>query len=272
MSRRHGPSVQELRDQAFELLDEDPDRAVALAREALRRQTDAESHYVLGVALCEAGASDEGIEQLQAAVRLEDEHVDAWVALAREQFDVCMFDEARVSVTAALRFDPLHPDALYQRACLRERRGDHDGAARDYQAAALSAPDEYPLPVPLDDAQIETVADEVVAQLHPSLQRYLQDVHILVDEVPPVDLLQQFDPPARPTEILGCFTGHSLGERATADAWSALPATIVLFRRNLSRIASDADELREELRVTLLHEIGHYLGLDEEDLAERGLD
>jgi predicted Zn-dependent protease with MMP-like domain len=59
---------------------------------------------------------------------------------------------------------------------------------------------------------------------------------------------------------------------AVSGSWGALPATIQLFRCNLARVASDREELLEEVRVTLLHEIGHYLGLDEDDLEARGLD
>ena len=56
MSRRR--SVEELREQALGLLDEDPRRALTLAREALSRQPDAESFYVYGLALCESDETE----------------------------------------------------------------------------------------------------------------------------------------------------------------------------------------------------------------------
>ena len=46
----------------------------------------------------------------------------------------------------------------------------------------------------------------------------------------------------------------------------------LLFRKNLERVAGDADELREEIRTTLLHETGHFFGMDEDDLAGVGLE
>lgn len=265
-------SVPELREQALGLLDEDPRRALTLAREALGRQPDAESFYVCGLALCVSDETQEGLDALRMSVQLDAEHVDAMVALGRELYDACEFDEARGILLNALRLDPHHPEALYYRACLRERRDDHDGAARDYQAAALVDPEGFPAPIPLPDETIESLTEEVIGLLHPSLQRYLENVPILVDEVPSVELLRQFDPPARPGEVLGCFAGHALTERSSDDPWSALPATILLFRRNLMRVAHDQEGLLDELRITLLHEIGHFLGLDEEDLEQRGLD
>lgn len=261
-----------LREEALELLEDDPGRALGLARKALDQLPDAESFYVLGLALCETEDVEEGTEALRMAVKLDAAHVDAWVALGRELFDACAFEEAQGALRDALRLDPHHPEALYHRACLRERRGDYDGAARDYQAAALVDPTNFPLPLELDDETIERIAQEVIGALDPSLQRYLRDVHILVDEVPPEDVLREFDPPGRPSEILGCFSGHSLTERSHDDPWSALPAAIVLYRRNLMRIAAEEDVLHDELRITLLHEIGHFLGMDEEELERRGLD
>lgn len=45
---------------------------------------------------------------------------------------------------------------------------------------------------------------------------------------------------------------------------------IYLFKRNLEREANDREDLAEQIRVTLLHEVGHYLGLEEDDLDDAG--
>lgn len=265
-------SAEELREAAWSALAEDPERAVRLARQALALQDDGDGRYLLGVALLDSGEEEDGLIELEGALTADPTHVDAWAALGRAWFDRCDWEDARQAVTSALRLDPHHPDALYVRACLRERRGDHDGAARDYLAAAAEAPDDYPVPVRLDDEAINTVVEQVIDTLHPSLQRYLADVPILVDEVPDEELLSSFDPPMTPTDLVACFSGPSLTERSTLGPWSQLPATIVLYRCNLARLATDREGMLEELRITLLHEIGHFLGLDEADLEARGLD
>ena len=72
-------------------------------------------------------------------------------------------------------------------------------------------------------------------------------------------------------DTLGLFTGPSFGDEEHASA--PLPPQIILFLANLWDFA-EADEATflDEVRTTYLHEMGHYLGLDEDELSERGLD
>jgi len=72
-------------------------------------------------------------------------------------------------------------------------------------------------------------------------------------------------------DTLGLFAGEPFSETGTTSA--PLPAQIILFLENIREATGgDEDWYREEVRATLLHELGHYLGLDEIDLEERGLD
>ena len=71
-------------------------------------------------------------------------------------------------------------------------------------------------------------------------------------------------------DTLGLFVGEPLGETGATTA--PLPAQVILFLENIWDAAGeDEKEYRAEVRATLLHELGHYLGLDENDLEERGL-
>ena len=56
------------------------------------------------------------------------------------------------------------------------------------------------------------------------------------------------------------------------DPWSHFPSSIVLYQDNLQRFARTREELVEEIAITLQHEVGHFLGLDEEELERLGLD
>ena len=70
-------------------------------------------------------------------------------------------------------------------------------------------------------------------------------------------------------DTLGLFTGAEFAE----SGGEVLPSQIILFLENLWDFAEgDETVFREEVRTTFLHELGHFLGLDEDDLTERGLD
>ena len=71
-------------------------------------------------------------------------------------------------------------------------------------------------------------------------------------------------------DTLGLFVGAAYGEAA---APSPIPSQIILFLDNLwDQSEADEGDFRREVRTTFLHELGHYLGWDEDDLMERGLD
>lgn len=216
--------------------------------------------------------ADEAEGGYRDVLRVDPQHSPSWSGLAAVLFDQLRFEEAQSAVQRAMRLDTRNPEAYYVRAMIRERRGDYAGAARDYRRAARLDAGAYPRPVPLDDATVEAVVEEAVRVMHPSIREYLQQVALLLEEVPDEETCRQWSPPMPPGEILGYFSGYSLRERTADNPWSALPASIVLFRRNLERLAWDREHLLEELRITVFHEVGHFLGLDEDDLEERGLD
>src|SRR5712691_8919362 len=76
------------------------------------------------------------------------------------------------------------------------------------------------------------------------------------------------DENAEDPELFGLYEGVPLPERG--DGIGALPDRIAIYRRPLEDEFPDPVELQREIRITVLHEIGHYFGLDEERLAELG--
>jgi predicted Zn-dependent protease with MMP-like domain len=113
--------------------------------------------------------------------------------------------------------------------------------------------------------------DDAVKQLPEHVKQYLDNTTIAVEPFPSNDDLTAQLPPLSPT-ILGVFRGTPVGERSVSNAFDHVTAAIVLYQRNLERFARTRDELIEQIGITLMHEVGHLIGLDEEDLWERGLD
>lgn len=77
------------------------------------------------------------------------------------------------------------------------------------------------------------------------------------------------DDPADGSGILGLYDGTALTER-DRYGFGELPDRIVLFRGPLLAHCEDVDELRDEVHITLVHEIGHYYGIDDEELHRLG--
>ena len=105
----------------------------------------------------------------------------------------------------------------------------------------------------------------VLDELPPELRARIDDVPVVLEGMPDAELA------ARGWgRVLGLFTGVAYPDAVSVS--QQRPPEIVLFLDALrSQSGGDPQRFREEVRRTLLHEIGHYLGLDEEDLAERGL-
>jgi predicted Zn-dependent protease with MMP-like domain len=112
-------------------------------------------------------------------------------------------------------------------------------------------------------AQAEVAA--TISALPSPLRAHAQPLVVSYEDRPGRALVREgYDP-----DLLGLFIGPALAHPEE----SPLPPQIVLFLRNLWDFAEgDADIFREEVRTTYLHELGHYLGLDEIDLEERGLE
>lgn len=111
-------------------------------------------------------------------------------------------------------------------------------------------------------AQVEV--DLVMRLLPRHLRTAAKPVAIRLEDYPSADSGLDDD-------LLGVFLGNTLAELEGSHA-SAQPTEIILFIENLWDYAEEDEEVfLEEVRITLLHELGHFLGLDEIDLSERGL-
>jgi len=103
-----------------------------------------------------------------------------------------------------------------------------------------------------------------IASLPADLRARAEALPVVYERVPSEAMLADGLEP----DILGLFVGPDFAEEEHA----VLPAQILLFLENIfDMVEADEDEFREEVRTTYIHELGHYLGLDEQDLDERGL-
>ena len=142
-------------------------------------------------------------------------------------------------------------------------------AARHFERAARLDPEGFPAPLSLSEAEFDEVLQSAVADLPPRIAAALEEVTVAVDAYPDERLLEGADDLWGP-DLLGLYTGTALPDRHHLDS-GRLPDVIHVFKRNLEILCADREELVREIRDTLFHEVGHYLGLDEDDLEELGL-
>lgn len=112
----------------------------------------------------------------------------------------------------------------------------------------------HPIPAEAFD---ELVAD-ALDRLPDELLDLLDNVVVLIDD-------------EHPDDLLGLYEGLPRTEREDYGGFE-LPDRITLFRVTLCSVCSDLDGLREEITVTVIHELAHHLGIDDDRLAELGWD
>lgn len=108
--------------------------------------------------------------------------------------------------------------------------------------------------------RFEELVGEALDEVPEQLLRLMDNVVILVEDRPPAD---------QPDDLLGLYEGHALTERGW-DYAGVLPDRITIFRLPTLAICADEEGVREEVATTVVHEIAHHFGIEEERLHDLG--
>jgi predicted Zn-dependent protease with MMP-like domain len=109
------------------------------------------------------------------------------------------------------------------------------------------------------------VVEDALDSLPKEFRSRIHNVAILVEDFPPG---QPHENPIRQKRLLmGIFQGVPATQRSVFDL-STGPAHIVLYQKNIEAVSRSEAEIRYQIRQTLLHEIGHYFGMTEEQLRD----
>ena len=113
--------------------------------------------------------------------------------------------------------------------------------------------------------ELVNVAEEALGSLPEEFRSRIKNVAILVEDFPPNQLPPQ--PGQQMRLVLGIFHGVPATNKSVFDV-SMGPAHIVLYRKNIEAVCSSESEVRQQIRQTLMHELGHYFGMTEEQLKD----
>jgi len=224
--------------------------------------------YIL-IEQAEPRAAEECVGELAERVPTGDETTDseAYYAIARYFFSRWNLDEAKRALERCTSTRSIAALAEDLRGLLAMFDGRAEDARRHYEEAARIDPEGCPLPATMTDEEASALLEEVVSSMPEDVREALRNVQIEMAPLP--DPRSDASPDLHP-EILGLYQGVPIPDRSVFDAALA-PDRVRIFKHNLERFTADHESLVRELRITLLHEVGHHLGWDEDDLAERGL-
>jgi predicted Zn-dependent protease with MMP-like domain/Flp pilus assembly protein TadD len=264
---------------ALEVCDELLAGLPALPR--LDRSFQAELYYLKAKALFYRDDLQGAVFLIRRAIKTGGEQPTYSAFEGHVLFEMGSYEEARRVLERAAAAEPDSPHIVYSLGLVLERlapAAEPDGQQQATEAAASAAqlaferanaldPMQFPLPFAVSVEFFEEVISAALENLPRSIREYVADVPILVEEFPSPELVvgERLSP-----QLLGLFMGVPRTEALATEQVPDLDR-VLLFKSNLQKICRDREELIEQIQITLRHEIGHYLGLDENDLERLGL-
>jgi len=117
-----------------------------------------------------------------------------------------------------------------------------------------------PVPIEMDADRFDELVDRALDEIPDEIAAFVENVAVLVEEEPPED---------EPDDLLGLYDGVALTERWGTSPME-LPDRILIFRGPLLDLCDSEAELVEEVRITVVHEIAHHFGIDDDRLHDLG--
>ena len=229
-----------------------------------------DAYHLRGELLLERWKPREALLSLDTAAKGMPGDAHILAAKGDALFMLWQFDKAKQAHEAALRADTRHARAHRGMALALDRLGKHRIAAMHFERASDLEPGVYAVPPRLARPVFDRHARDAIDALPDEVKERLGPIGFLVADYPALAMIAEQPEEADP-ETLGLFFGEEIPARYEERGLRFVPNHIHLFQRNLENISVDEDDLEEEIRTTVYHEVGHYLGYDEEGLDEIGL-
>jgi predicted Zn-dependent protease with MMP-like domain len=131
------------------------------------------------------------------------------------------------------------------------------------KSADIRKPNQYNqlLVMTMDRERFESLVWQAMESLPATLKKYLKNVLVVIEEVPSPALQAEFGDDM----VFGLYQGTPLTERSVWNV-EPQPDIVYIFQKNIESVCESEDEIYDEIRTTVIHEIGHYFGLNEEQL------
>lgn len=117
----------------------------------------------------------------------------------------------------------------------------------------------------IEPEAFETLVREAIDGLPSEYRRLLKNVAIVVEETPSRDILDDLGLTSE-DDLLGLYSGTPLEDESFFNIGGDLPSRISIYRKPILRLCRSAQEVVHEVRDTVVHEIGHHFGLDDDEM------
>ena len=121
----------------------------------------------------------------------------------------------------------------------------------------------------LSEKEFDRLVKKAIGRIPPEIRDHLDNIMITVLPKPSRRMLREAEMPPGET-LLGLYQGTPLIDRFSITAPPLYPDTIFLFQQPLEEMCETPEELEEEIEITVVHEVAHFLGIGEDRLAELG--
>ena len=110
-----------------------------------------------------------------------------------------------------------------------------------------------------------SLVEQALAELPQPYAQLARDISVVVEEEPPPEVLEDLELDSA-DDLLGLYQGLSLAEESFFQSGGQQPPRIAIYRGPILRLCETAEEVRREIRDTVVHELGHHVGLGDEEM------
>ena len=121
----------------------------------------------------------------------------------------------------------------------------------------------------LSQDEFASLVEQALTALPEQFEAFMENVSVDIDLRPTAEFMRLHHLGGSRRNLLGLYVGRPLTEKSVSAPWE-WPEQIFIFQRNIEDICDTRQEIVHQVRQTVLHEIGHHFGMDEDDLEQYG--
>jgi len=179
----------------------------------------------------------------------------AWHERALAAYRLARFEDAVAWLEESVHLEPEDAHAWNALGRARTWLDEKDAAKDAFRRAAMLDPEHFVVPLRIAGFEFDRIAAEAWKQIPAQFKERMENTIVAVEELPDVEDVEDGTDP----DLLGLYSGAT----ALGDDF---PERILLYQRNHENTCATLGDLVEEIRRTILHEVGHHFGMDHDEL------